>query len=66
MPRRDPLGNPLLEAVEPGDCPYPCSMTLPHVHSLIFCSRCVFLVRAAPQCNYPCCPYQAPRVRGRA
>jgi hypothetical protein len=31
----DPLGNPLRVCRTWDDCPYPCSMTLPHRHSII-------------------------------
>jgi len=32
---RDPLGNPLTLSRTYDDCPYPCQMTLPHLHSRI-------------------------------
>lgn len=56
----DPLGNPLSESVTYDDCPYPCRMTLPHYHSLIFC-RCGFLVASAKTCPTIICPYRDDR-----
>lgn len=57
MMEYDPLGNPLLVSVAYTDCPYLCSMTLPHKHSLIFC-RCSHLVADSTNCRNPVCPYQ--------
>jgi hypothetical protein len=31
----DALGNPLRLCLSPADCPYPCKMTSPHLHSII-------------------------------
>lgn len=32
---RDPLGNPLRLCGTAADCPYPCPMTFPHLHSIV-------------------------------
>lgn len=32
---RDPVGNPLRLCTVPANCPYPCQMTYPHLHSII-------------------------------
>lgn len=54
----DPLGNPLSPSVTYDDCPYEgCRMTLPHLHSLIFCG-CRFLVSQAEHCGLAVCPHR--------
>lgn len=47
----DPLGNPLVLSIHFTDCPYPCTMTLPHYHSIILC-RCGLAVSQAWRCQY--------------